>query len=121
MRIGFTGSRVDVLIASIPAARFKSMTDRKPRPLWPLLTAALIGLPVLYVLSVGPWLTIRKELGKPHPAIAAVEELFFIAPRWLVYDSPDWLGKPYIRYLKLWDPDSDWLLFVESIRENPLR
>jgi len=34
------------------------MSDRKPRPLWPLLTAALIGLPVLYVASFGPacWL-----------------------------------------------------------------
>lgn len=26
----------------------------KHRPLWPLLTAALIGLPVLYVASFGP-------------------------------------------------------------------
>jgi hypothetical protein len=26
----------------------------KNRPLWPLLTAALIGLPVLYVASFGP-------------------------------------------------------------------
>lgn len=30
------------------------MTDHKRRPLWPLLAAALIGLPMLYVLSFGP-------------------------------------------------------------------
>jgi hypothetical protein len=36
------------------------MNDRK-RPLWPLVTAALIGLPVLYVASFGPacWLDIE--------------------------------------------------------------
>ena len=35
------------------------MKPRRPRPLWPLLTAALIGLPMLYVASFGPacWLT----------------------------------------------------------------
>ena len=34
------------------------MNPRRPRPLWPILTAALIGLPVLYVASFGPacWL-----------------------------------------------------------------
>src|SRR6188768_2856710 len=33
----------------------------RSRPLWPLLTAALIGLPVLYVASFGPacWLHSR--------------------------------------------------------------
>ena len=33
------------------------------RPLWPILTAALIGLPVLYVASFGPacWLASRNH------------------------------------------------------------
>lgn len=30
------------------------MPDRKQRPLWPLLTAAMIALPVLYIASFGP-------------------------------------------------------------------
>ena len=35
----------------------------KPRPLWPLLTAALIGLPVLYDASFGPSCWITNRLG----------------------------------------------------------
>jgi len=37
------------------------MSEQKKRPLWPLLTAALIGLPVLYVLGVGPALWLLKR------------------------------------------------------------
>lgn len=43
------------------------MTDRK-RPLWPLLTAALIGLPVLYVATFGAWFTwarVKAPLARP--------------------------------------------------------
>jgi len=49
------------------------MTDRKPRPLWPFLTAALIGLPVLYVVSFGPacWLV---EHGFPARPAAFIYE-----------------------------------------------
>jgi len=34
------------------------MSERKQRPLWPVLTTTLIVLPVLYVASFGPacWL-----------------------------------------------------------------
>lgn len=30
------------------------MSERKPRPFRPFLTAILIGLPMLYVMSIGP-------------------------------------------------------------------
>jgi len=38
--------------------------DSRSRPLWPILTVALIGLPVLYVASFGPacWLASRGWL-----------------------------------------------------------
>ena len=37
------------------------MKERKQRPLWPILTAALIGLPVLYVASFGPAMWIVQQ------------------------------------------------------------
>jgi len=42
------------------------MTDREPRPLWPLLTAALIGLPVLYVVifAVPFWMVVYGLLNE---------------------------------------------------------
>lgn len=43
--------RISLVIFVVKLAR---MTELKARPLWPLLTATLIGLPLLYVASFGP-------------------------------------------------------------------
>lgn len=39
------------------------------RPLWPLLTAALIGLPVLYVASFGPACWISTRISRRAPFV----------------------------------------------------
>lgn len=39
------------------------MNARPSRPLWPLLPAALVGVPVLYVASFGPACWITSRLG----------------------------------------------------------
>jgi hypothetical protein len=41
------------------------MTDRKRRSVWPCLTAALIGLPVLYVASFGPVIGLCRRASPP--------------------------------------------------------
>jgi len=52
--------------------------NRKPRPLWPIVTAALIGLPVLYVASFGPacWLvslsTTKRTVSKVYAPLGTV-------------------------------------------------
>lgn len=50
------------------------MNALKKRPLWPFLTAALLGLPVLYVASFGPacWIASRNKAIQP-----AFQKLFW--------------------------------------------
>jgi len=40
------------------------MSERK-RPLWPLVTAAVVGLPVLYVASIGPVVWVFAHCSPP--------------------------------------------------------
>ena len=56
------------------------MIIRKPRPLWPLLTAALIGLPVLYVASFGPacWL-FNAAMDQGWPVEGSLLQRFLLA------------------------------------------
>jgi hypothetical protein len=75
------------------------MTDRKPRPLWPLLTAALIGLPVLYVLGFGPAARI-EEL-----ELELVDSRWFVIYDplvWVIHNGPEWCVLPLRFYLVLW-------------------
>lgn len=78
------------------------MTERK-RPLWPFLTAALIGLPVLYVLSFGPvaWLSAHSLL--PEELLLPVV-IFYSPLIWAINSegSPRWLQYAILWYLSFW-------------------
>jgi hypothetical protein len=87
------------------------MKSLKPRPLWPLLTAALIGLPVLYVLSYGAWINwanVERPFRRPrwveNAGVRLYRPITISAKRSLVFrGAVDW-------YLNLWDDSSfiDW-------------
>ena len=64
------------------------MADHK-RPLWPLLTAALIGLPVLYVASFGPACWVSSKLSIADPII----DFAYYPCVWLVVDGPEPIGE----------------------------
>jgi hypothetical protein len=71
------------------------MTDQKKRPLWPVITALLIGLPVLYVLSFGPamWLCRLAIIQGVDEARAAEFMLAAYAPLlWLTANGPESFG-----------------------------
>ena len=71
------------------------------RPLWPLLTAALIGLPALYVASVGPiyWLIWNERT----PSWCYALQWEYERPlRWTYSCGPDWWRETLDRYVKLW-------------------
>ena len=73
------------------------------RRLWPLLTAALIGLPVLYVLSHGPWWFILNH-HRPPPFICRVGDAFY-SPIWSLYYGgmiPDDLFEVFMDYNSWW-------------------
>src|SRR5258708_645316 len=57
------------------------MSERKTTAVWPWVVAVFIGLPVLYVLSYGPWalLVMRDKL--PQSTLTAT--IYFYGPlRW---------------------------------------
>lgn len=79
------------------------MSSRKPRPLWPLFTAALIALPVLYIASFG-FLCWVDALGLMSQSTKARLEFFYIPLTWLVQSdsSPGWLRELIVRYVQFW-------------------
>jgi hypothetical protein len=79
---------------SVPA----ESSSRNSRPLWPVLTAALIGLPVLYIASVGPafGLLVRNM---SEPMILTFNVVY--DPLWFVLDGfPDWVKKAVENYAR---------------------
>lgn len=78
----------------------------KPRRIWPLLTAVLIGLPVLYVLSCGPvyWLQWNTEIPDwLEPSVS-----FYLRPLvWMHADGPNWLHNLLEAYLVVWGHNPD--------------
>jgi hypothetical protein len=48
------------------------MNDECKKPLWPWIVALLIGLPVLYVVSIGPAFWIHQRTGTGGPAMLFV-------------------------------------------------
>ena len=77
--------------------RLPGMTDRKPRPLWPLVTAALIGLPVMYVLSIGPALWIAGE----SPGRRRVVARIYWPVGWYANSAPPTVTHPLIKYITI--------------------
>jgi len=77
------------------------MTSPKPRPLWPILTAALIGLPVLYLLSIGPlcWL---GENGVLSGGLAEMIHCMYVPLEHSYEHGPDWWKKLIDVYVDLW-------------------
>jgi hypothetical protein len=78
------------------------MRHRKSRPRWPLLTAALISLPVLYVVSLGPltWMEARHKL----PDDSTLLQMYFWPWSNLERYGPEWMATPVQRYMMSWRP-----------------
>jgi hypothetical protein len=70
------------------------MTERKSRPLWPLLTAALIGLPVLYVASYGPAARLCQDGWISEDVLNVV----FVPLAWGLGFCPSWVTTAFLRY-----------------------
>jgi hypothetical protein len=84
------------------------------KPVWPWIVALLIGLPVLFVLSYGPWMALRERV--PYPVFRRIERLYLpLKP--LVFDGPDCLTNPYLSYLELWS-DAPVLQTIRAIRSD---
>jgi len=75
--------------------------NARKSPLWPLLTAALIGLPVLYVLSMGPliWLNSRDLI---DPALERPFVIYIAPFQWGYVFGPDWVASMLEAYADLW-------------------
>ena len=74
------------------------MAERKQRPLWPIVAAALIALPVLYVLSIGP-ATRALALGYLS------RESYYLIYGPLIYEHLfDDFGQWRMWYLNFWIP-----------------
>jgi len=79
------------------------MDDDRKRPLWPWIVALLIGLPVMYALSIGPVFSITRHevlLGAEKDGVDRFYEPLFSAcsspraDRWLWWYISFWPG-PY--------------------------
>lgn len=77
------------------------MTDRNDRPLWPFVTAAALGLPLLYVLSVGPidWLIRSDSL---PPALKDALHVYAFPIVWSYHAGPKWWHDLLDAYVALW-------------------
>jgi hypothetical protein len=97
-----------------------ALSDRK-RPLWPLLTAALIGLPLLYVASFGPvcwWLpqgeipVVRRGIAAAYWPLGRTAVLTKFSPlTWYLFLRV----KPAVKCLDVpVDPSGKWDLLVRD-------
>ena len=68
------------------------MNDDRKKPLWPWIVALLIGLPVLYVLSSGPTVTMawRDEVTFPPGLPIALSDR--CQDEWWTNCMPRWSG-----------------------------
>lgn len=77
------------------------MTTTKPRPLRPLLIAAIICLPVLYALSYGPvvWIASKGPFANWFDDALDV----YLAPlQWSYWHGPEWWQSFLDRYVSYW-------------------
>jgi len=79
------------------------MSDCKPRPLWPLVTAALFGLPVLYVASFGPaaWILGYATRHGRGNDLAGVVFWIYSPLVWLVDNGPEPIAEAILWYGQL--------------------
>ena len=79
------------------------MSDARKIRVWPWIVAVLIGLPVLYVASFGPFLWMANH-GFIPSAMFATAEMAYAPMFWARWDSPDAIHKPVEWYARRWHP-----------------
>jgi hypothetical protein len=76
------------------------MSDER-KPVWPWIVALLIGLPVLYELSIGPAVWLNNHGKIPHSCQSAFS--IYVIPTNYVYDrSPKPVQRVLHQYVLLW-------------------
>ena len=77
------------------------MSDDHKKPVWPWIVALLIGLPVLYVLSVGPisWLYNHEVLPR---SLVPIYYWFYAPIAFANERGPEWLRQILDWYADLW-------------------
>jgi hypothetical protein len=85
----------------------------RSRPLWPLLTATLIGLPVLYVLSFGPACWIRSRLSGVW-AERTFGAVYYRPIGLAIVNGPPFVAKPMRWYCELGMDPGAMLVFCVS-------
>ncbi len=72
------------------------------KPLWPWIVAFLIGLPVLYVLSVGPAAWICDSIPRPHPQwLQTALNVFYWPLGWIDENGPSFIHDALDLYVQL--------------------
>ena len=79
------------------------MDDDRKTSVWPWIVALLIGLPVLYVASFGPFLWIANHRFMPG-ALTPIAEAAFEPMFWARWESPDAIRTPVEWYARFWEP-----------------
>lgn len=69
--------------------------------LWLVLTATLIGLPVLYVASFGPWVRLCATQQVPEQ-IRWIDRAYSPVILPVLVHCPECLSEPYSAYLSWW-------------------
>jgi hypothetical protein len=82
------------------------MSDER-KPLWPWIVAMLIGLPVMYVASIGPalWISDREILAgrlNPNPLVQT-----FYAPVLRLVQTSETAANIYFWYCGMWVEDHE--------------
>ena len=80
------------------------MTDRKTR-LWPWIVALLIGLPLLYELSLGPWLWLAGHQDFPLSLrlwIIRITPTYAAPSNFLYNHAPESVQRVMAWYIGLW-------------------
>jgi hypothetical protein len=75
------------------------MSDDRKKPLWSWIVALLIGLPVLYALSYGPWIYFQYAVPVPAEVVDAGNSIFMPLEQLAMNGRPNWLMIPYRTYL----------------------
>ncbi len=77
------------------------MSEERKRGVWPCVAALLIGLPPVYVLSVGPWNWFVARGWISQQTVNAVEWLYRPID-WICYYGPEPVGRAVNWYIRLW-------------------
>lgn len=80
-----------------------TLTNRS-RPNWALVTAALIGLPVLYLASFGPWLWLCQTERVPAQ-LRWIDRAYSPVILPILVVCPEWMQEPYTAYVNWWLDD----------------